>query len=176
MYSERMIYEKVRRANLFMKEVGMEQHESESTASCNDSPPGQQENTLAAALSKAEELLQVLKQEEAMLRSFNNLELMAVLPVKELLVRELLAKVSVLHSEKESNREVGESPEYLRMKGFLMEIDKLNRSNQVFIESSLAHFDDFLDCIYPSNYGPGQEGPSRQKSATLKGLSFRKEI
>jgi len=171
MYSEQMIYKKTWKGKPFMGE-----HESERTARCDDSRDEQTEDILAVAVSKAEELLQVLKEEEEILKRLNNQALMAVLPRKELLVRELMAKATLLKKGNEENPEIAKTSEYGRLKAFLAEIDRLNRSNQVFIESSLAYFNDFIDCICPSNYGPGQDGQAIHKSATFKGLSFRKEI
>jgi len=158
-----------------MKETGIRPPEPESAACC-DEPP--QDDILAAAMSKAEQLLQILGEETEILKRFNNQALMNILPRKELLVRELVDRVSSLKRRNEESRKIPATPECSRLKARLAEIDELNRANQVFIEKSLAHFGDFLDCICPSNYGPGQDGqaPSRHKSATFKGLSFRKEV
>jgi len=150
--------------------------QSEQVARCDSLHREPQESILAVAVSKAEELLQVIQEEAAILKRLDNQALMAILPRKELLIRELVDKITILKHKSDESQTIHEDPAYSRLKGCLADIDRINRSNQVFIESSLAYFDDFLDCICPSNYGRGQEGLLRHKPANFKGLSFRKEI
>lgn len=155
-----------------MKETEVGDHEVEQTALCDSLPRDSQEDILAVAVSKAEELLQILGEETQVLKHFNNRKLMAILPRKEHLIRELVTRIT--HVKKTSGDD--RNPAYIHLKGCLAEIDRVNRSNQVLVESSLAYFNDFIECICPSNYGPGQEGVSRHKSAAFKGMAFRKEI
>lgn len=157
-----------------MKETGSEEYGPwQAVSSCEETPMDGQENFLAQALAKAQKLLEMLEEEAKSLKLFDNRALMTIIPNKESLVRELVARMTSLKKSEEKSREIASDPDYALLKSCLLEIDRLNRSNQVFIENSLSYFNDFLDCVCPSNYSPKQEAPSR---FNLKGLSFRKEI
>jgi len=109
------------------------------------------------------------------LRQFDNGKLLTILHRKESLVRELADKVSVVHMARKRHPEVSHAPQYRSLKTCLGEIERLNRSNQAFIEGTLSHYRHFIDCLCPSSYHP-RHGNERQKSAAFKGLTFRKEI
>lgn len=136
---------------------------------------GTEEELLGKCVSKAGELAGVLHEETDTLRKFDSQRLMALLPRKELLSKELGADINSLRTAFEAGGRSSKGAGYVELKTCLEEIDRVNKANKIMIEGSLAYFTDFLEVLYPSNYGPANEGPYRQNAA-LKGLAFRKEI
>jgi len=144
----------------------------------------QEEVLREACVAQARELVELLEREAEVLRSFNNRELMEILPRREFLTGEFLKKIHALKNLKDSRgqqsrdvqKEAPEAPQYTVLKGLLKEIQDLNRANRVFIEGSLTYFQDLMECLYPSSHGYGQAGQNLQRSAALKGVGFRKEI
>jgi len=124
----------------------------------------------------AGELARLLGQEAATLRQFDNGKLLTILHRKESLVRELADKVNVVHKARERHPEVSHDPHYQSLKTCLGEIERLNRSNQAFIEGTLSHYQRFIDCLCPSSYHPRRASEPRQELAAFKGLTFRKEV
>jgi flagellar biosynthesis/type III secretory pathway chaperone len=124
----------------------------------------------------AGQLEQLLGQEAETLRRFENQELLKILHRKESLIRELAAKLDDLEKAKDGHTDVRQTPPYLSLKSCLRRIEKLNRSNQAFIEGTLSHYQHFIDCLCPSSYHRRHANEPRQELATFKGLTFRKEI
>ena len=131
---------------------------------------------LVDAHELAIQLEQLLGQEAEILKRFENQELLKILHRKESLIRELAAKLNDLEKAKNGNTDIVRGPQYLSMKTCLREIEKLNRSNQAFIEGTLSHYQQFIDCLCPSNYHPRHVNEPRQELGAFKGLTFRKEI
>lgn len=122
----------------------------------------------------AEQLLQILSEEAAILKRFAAEDLMALLPSKEMTVRELEEELIAL-SEFKAERRSGElALQFQNLKSMLNEIEKLNRANEVFITGSLAYWQDFISLFIPPSYGPNAEGSTAQ-AARFRGLSFNKE-
>ncbi len=130
---------------------------------------------LLEAHELAGELERLLGHEATTLRQFDNGKLLTILHRKESLVRELADKVSVVHMARKRHPEVSHAPQYRSLKTCLGEIERLNRSNQAFIEGTLSHYRHFIDCLCPSSYHP-RHGNERQEVAAFKGLTFRKEV
>jgi flagellar biosynthesis/type III secretory pathway chaperone len=124
----------------------------------------------------AGQLAQLLGQEAETLRRFENRKLLKILHRKESLIGELAAKLSDLENAKNGHMDMSLTPPYLSLKTCLREIEKLNRSNQAFIEGTLSHYQQFIDCLCPSSYHPRHVNEPRQELAAFKGLTFRKEI
>ncbi len=137
-----------------------------------ETPP----NELFDAYELAGQLVQLLGQEAQTLRRFENQELLKILHRKESLIRELAAKLNDLEKVKKEHTDMSRRPQYLSLKTCLREIEKLNRSNQAFIEGTLSHYQHFIDCLCPSSYHPRHVSEPRQELAAFKGLTFRKEI
>jgi flagellar biosynthesis/type III secretory pathway chaperone len=128
------------------------------------------------AFELAGQLEQLLGQEGETLRRFKNQELLKILHRKESLIGELAAKLNDLEKAKKGHPDMSQTPPYPSLKTCLREIEKLNRSNQAFIEGTLSHYQHFIACLCPSSYHPRHVKEPRQELAAFKGLTFRKEI
>ena len=157
-----------------MKDRGTSRPYSEDTkrADSIETPPKE----LFDAHELAEQLEQLLRQEAETLRRFENQELLKILHRKESLILELAEKLNDFEKVKNGHRDMSRGPQYLSLKNCLREIEKLNRSNRVFIEGALSHYEHFIDCLCPSCYHPRHVNEPRQELAAFKGLTFRKEI
>lgn len=176
MISDADSYRQAARGRFYMQANGTNLFQSpDHTPAFGNADPAWKDDQLAGCVSKAEDLLRTLREEAEALKRFENRRLMTLLPRKELLVRELLSKVTALKAQSAQENRSDTDPKTRHLKERLVEIEKLNQENRVLIEGSLAHFKDFLDCIYPSNYGPTHEGFGKQKSMAFRGLTFRKE-
>jgi hypothetical protein len=136
--------------------------------------------TLPGQLFEAHELAgqleQLLGQEAETLRHFESGKLLKILHLKGSLVRELAVKMNDLEEAQDGHMDMSQAPQYLSLKTCLREIEKLNRSNQAFIEGTLSHYQHFIDCLCPSSYHPRPGHEPRQGLAAFKGLTFRKEV
>ncbi len=131
---------------------------------------------LDACISKADSLLQLLKEEAEMLRKFKSDALLGILPRKERLSVELRESVLLLkEQEKESGIDEKTSADYNTLRRSLKEIAQLNESNRIFINGSLTYCNELLDCYGSSGYGPGMREAARRRPINCKGLVFRKE-
>lgn len=153
-----------------MENNGTSRPYSESAGS--ESPPKE----LSDAQELAGQLEQLLRQEAKTLRRFDNQGLLTILHQKESLIRELAEKLSDLEKAKHGRAGLTRTPRYLSLKARLKEVDKLNRSNKAFIEGSLSHCQQFINCVCPSGYHPNRLNMPRQQLAAFKGMSFKKEI
>lgn len=124
----------------------------------------------------AGQLEQLLGQEAHALKRFDNEQLLKILHRKDSLVRELAARIKDFEKARNRHPNVMGAAQYRSFKTRLREIDKLNRSNQAFIQGTLSHYQHFLDCLCPSGYHPRRASEPRQELAAFKGLTFRKEV
>ena len=131
---------------------------------------------LLVAREAAERLQCILEKESTTLRRFKNLDLMAIVQQKEALTRALAEKLKPLAKAKSDKTHDPRDPAYVALKASLVEIDRINRSNRVFILGALAHYQDLVKCLCPPCYGPRGVYQQRKSLAVLKGLTFRKEI
>ena len=119
------------------------------------------------------ELLEVLKEEAAILRRFAGGELPALLSKKEFLVSEFGEKLGALKTcgDAQGPGAVSLSPALRRLIGGIRD---LNESNRCFISNTLGYWQDFIAALFPPNYG---RSPDQTKSflAGIKGLSFSRE-
>jgi hypothetical protein len=157
-----------------MEDSGTRRPYSENTKSGDaiETPPKE----LFDAHELALQLEQLLGQEAETLRRFEKQELLKILHRKESLIRELAAKLKDLEKAKNGHKDMSQAPQYLSLKTCLRNIEKLNRSNQAFIQGTLSHYHHFIDCLCPSSYHPRSVSEPRQGLAAFKGLTFRKEI
>ncbi len=121
-------------------------------------------------LTTALELRELLEEEADVLKRFAGAELLWLVSRKESLINEMGWKINAL------KRQYGES---LRisdtLKEVLGDIDRLNRSNGIFIERSLAHWEDFLTIFSPPSYKPGGD-TTRLPIPAQRGRAFCREI
>jgi hypothetical protein len=136
--------------------------------------PGPSRQGIGACMEKAEELLEVLAQEALELKHFERARLLELLPRKEALTRELLAQVQALKQQAEELK-VPIAGLYQALKGRLDEIVRLNRSNAVFIEGTLAYYNDLMSCMVPTSYTRSQ-GIGPPFKVVVKGLSVSREV
>ena len=127
---------------------------------CSDSP----------FLGTALELLEALRAEEQILKSFAGAELLTLLPRKEYLVNELEWE---LRDAREAND--GSLPVSDSFRAVLVEIGRLNTSNGVFIERSLSYWQDLQAILSPPGYGPAG-GKGKPYLSPPPGLTFRREV
>jgi flagellar biosynthesis/type III secretory pathway chaperone len=162
------------RGQVPMEDRGTSRLYSEDTKSGDsiETPPKE----LLDAHELAIQLKQLLGEEAEILRRYENQELLKILPRKESLIRELASRVNAMEKDKNGHADMDRGPQYLSMKTCLREIEKLNRSNRAFIEGTLSHYQQFIDCLCPSSYHPRHASEPRQELAAFKGLTLRKEI
>ena len=131
------------------------------------SPVGEAESD---CLLTAQELHRVVTQESEMLKRFAKAELLRLISRKEFLVNELGQKLQCLKTAD------GRIPSLLEpLKDLLVKIDRINRSNHIFIQRSLAHWQAFLSVLIPSGYGPPGEH-SRYRARVPRGFTFSREV
>lgn len=124
----------------------------------------------------ADEIIGLLEEESGALVSFNSARLMQVLPRKEHLFNALKGQIEYLSEGRESD--CGVVPDSVRdsLRERLHRIQRLNETNRTFIESTLSHYQEFLNCLVPSGYGRGQEGRPERAQVAMRGVAFKKEI
>ena len=148
----------------------------ESSAAISESPsssgflPDQNSPFNSECLATALELLEVLREEAGILRQFVGTELLRLVPKKEFLVRELEWK---LQSAKKAGKGIPSNSDSFRT--LLLEIDRLNTSNGVFIKKALFYWQDLLSVLSPQSYGPTGKKAARPV-CKRRGLSFEREI
>ena len=121
-------------------------------------------------LDTARELHGVLQEEADILRRFAKNDLLELIPRKEFLINELWQKLEWFKSV---NGQIVSVSGPLRDQ--LLGIDRLNRSNRVFIERSLAHWQDFLSIFIPSGYRPNGGNPGGRQNVP-RGFAFSREV
>lgn len=127
-------------------------------------------------LRRADEIIELLEEESMALRNFDNALLMELLTRKEHLFNGLRQRIESLSTGGASgSTHVPDTTRgYLRDR--LGRIAHLNEGNRVFIENTLAYYEDFLNCLCPCAYGRGQEGRAERTPVAVRGMAFTKEI
>lgn len=120
----------------------------------------------------ADEIILLLEEESAVLRSFKGEDLMHLLAKKEYLFNGLTERIRLLGTDSGCPVSGARGP----LKERLHRIELLNRVNRAFIESTLAFYQDFLNCLCPCVYGRGQEGRPERAPAPIRGVALKKEI
>ncbi len=120
-------------------------------------------------LDCARRLHQTLEQEALVLKKFSGSELLPLIATKEFQVGELGRELARLKDGREKISLSGP------LRDVLTSIERLNRSNRLFVQSSLAYWQELLSILCPAGYGPGAEA-QKSGSQTPKGLSFSREI
>jgi hypothetical protein len=127
-------------------------------------------NAETECISAARELLLALKEEADILRRFAKADLLRLISKKEFLINELGQKLQCLKNEDGQIIAISEP-----LKDLLKQIEQLNRSNQFFIQRSLAYWQDLLSIFIPTGYRP-PGGSTNTGSAAPKGFSFSREV
>lgn len=135
-----------------------------------------QEEMLEVCLTTAEQLLHIATQEQQILENFHAEALLEILPEKEQLARSLQRKAASLKEAMNGNEDLKTDPQYVQLKECFQKIDRINRSNQIFIENTLAYYEDFLKRFAPIGYGFSQSRSHQQDCRFYRGRTFRKEI
>ncbi len=156
---------------------------SQDRSTCGHSQILPQAHSDAAAGSRlhecsrrADEIIDLLEEESSALRSFNGSQLMHLLAKKEHLFNELKRQVESLASEPTFDEVAETEPGRARLRDRLRRIAVLNEDNRIFIQNTLAHYEDFLNCLCPSPYGRGQEGRAERTPVAVRGMAFTKEM
>ena len=142
--------------------------ETDSHSKAQHNPNGG--STESECLATAIELRQLLQEEAEVLGRFAGAELLWLTPRKESLINELGWKLDSL-------KRAGVEPLLISavLKSILEEIDQLNRSNGLFIQRSLTHWQDFLTIFSPPSYSPAGDG-MRPPVRMPRGRAFSREI
>ena len=140
---------------------------TKGTAPVSASPPP---GLLGECVMIAEELLDALRDEAQRLRQHDRRDFLEVVSRKEFLVRELGDRMRVFGDGKLDTND----PVYPAFKNAVMEIDRLNRANEVFIRGSLEYWQDFLSAFNLPAYGPTAD-ETRKKTMAPRGLSLNRE-
>ena len=121
-------------------------------------------------IGAARELQMVLEEESELLRRFAGAELVRLLSRKEFSIEDLFNKLEGLKASRGGKNAVT-GP----LREILEKIEAMNRSNRIFIQSSLSHWQDLLSLLCPTGYGPTAE-MGKSGTPAPKGLSFSREI
>lgn len=124
--------------------------------------------------ASASRLLDILSEESRILRKFKPDELLALLPAKQMLVKELEVDLRALCGADIERWKSEMSVDALPLRFTLAEIEKLNSANGVFVQGSLDFWEGLLSVLNPASYGPGREPAS--PPTNLKGRSFNREV
>jgi len=122
-------------------------------------------------MNTAIELLEVLRAEAQILRRFTGPELLALVPKKEYLASELEWK---LKSAREAGTDSAKGSDSLR--DILLQINRLNASNGVFIKKVLSYWRDLLSILLPPGYGPSGNRVAARPQSPPKGMAFRRKV
>jgi hypothetical protein len=129
---------------------------------------------LADCRTKAEQLRDVLSAESKALKNFDSTLLLQLITEKEYSLRVLSDSLGVLKSYKADGLIEGASKAFGNLKGLLLEIDRLNSANRVFIEGSLDHYHDLLVALVPTVYGQHDGNPA-QHVVNCRGVAITKK-
>jgi flagellar biosynthesis/type III secretory pathway chaperone len=150
---------------------------------------------LDECLLVASQLLSVLREETTALQTFDSDLLLRLITQKEALVRDLGGKLNALKSDPDPHRQAlnppgsadvsgipphdpadpGDPRKRLILREVLLEIERGNQINRIFIEGSLTYGQDLLDLFIPGTYAIGQEGQAERLTLNTKGLALDKE-
>jgi len=151
--------------------------------------------TLDECLLGADQLLGVLREETTALQRFDSDLLLRLITRKEALVRDLGSKLNALKSDPDVHRQASEQPGSTDVTGIsphtpvdrddlrkrsmlrevLLEIERGNQINRIFIEGALTYGQGLLDLFIPGTYAIGQEGQAERLTLNTKGLALDKE-
>jgi hypothetical protein len=144
----------------------------------------------------AHRLLGVVQDETKALKEFDTDHLLQLVTQKEALVRDLGCKLNALkhfgngvqdHTDRLQGVSLsGDSAvnpsssevvhKRLVLRDVLMEIERGNAINRIFIEGSLSFGNEILELFVPGTYAVGQEGQAERLTPSTKGLALDKEV
>ena len=127
-----------------------------------------------ACLNSAKRLRELLLDETEALRHFDGPKLLQLIPAKEGMIKELASQLENVKKQCSVDYSPAKHPEQLLLKQCLQDINATNQTNAIFIEGTLAFYQDLFRCIYPSGYSRG--GENIPGTEPPKGLRFSKEI
>lgn len=131
---------------------------------------------LDVCLTTAEQLLQTVLEESQILKRFQADALLQILPKKERLVRCLHNKLVSLKDSTDRSDGAKADPQLVLLRESLQQIEQVNQANHIFIENTLAYYDDFLKRFTPVSYGLADNRSHQQDCQFYRGRTFRKEI
>jgi len=143
----------------------------------------------------SERLLHIVRAEAEALKTFQKERLLEFIAEKEVLACELAQRIRSFESSESFNKKIGQEGSLLSgstgingeerdedhakrglLRELLGEINDWNQRNRIFIQGSLAHWQELLNVCLPSTYMPGQDGQAARQSIRPKGLAFNREI
>ncbi len=134
------------------------------------------ESLLNECVQDADEIIGLLEEESGALVSFNSALLMQLLPRKEHLFNAFKERITGLPEGSHPASGVAQDSARASLREQLHRIQRLNETNRAFIENTLSHYQDFMNCLCPASYGRGQEGRPERSQVAMRGVAFKKEI
>ncbi len=134
------------------------------------------ESLLKECVQDADEIIGLLEEESGALVSFNSALLMQLLPRKEHLFNAFKERITGLPEGSHPASGVAQDSARASLREQLHRIQRLNETNRAFIENTLSHYQDFMNCLCPASYGRGQEGRPERSQVAMRGVAFKKEI
>ncbi len=135
---------------------------------------GISEHKLADCQAKAEQLLDVLSAESKALRQYDSTLLLQLITQKEYSIRVLRESLGILKGCRADGENEEDTKALGNLRSLLMEIDRLNSANRVFIEGSLDHYRDLVVTLVPMVYGQHEGNPAHQM-VNCRGVAIKKK-
>jgi hypothetical protein len=135
---------------------------------------GISEHKLADCQAKAEQLLDVLSAESKALRQYDSTLLLQLITQKEYSIRVLRESLGILKGCRADGENEEDTKGLGNLRSLLLEIDRLNSANRVFIEGSLDHYRDLLVTLVPTVYGQHEGNPAHQM-VNCRGVAIKKK-
>lgn len=135
---------------------------------------GISEHKLADCQAKAEQLLDVLSAESKALRQYDSTLLLQLITQKEYSIRVLRESLGILKGCRADGENEEDAKGLGNLRSLLLEIDRLNSANRVFIEGSLDHYRDLLVTLVPTVYGQREGNPAHQM-VNCRGVAIKKK-
>lgn len=134
-----------------------------------------QQELIEACVATAEQLLRTATEERRILEGFQADALLEILPQKQHLVRSLSQKLASLEATADKAT-IKADPRLASLRDRLRQIEQVNQGNGVFIENTLAYYEDFLKRFIPVSYGFSENHSQPLNSRFYRGRAFTKEI
>ncbi len=133
-----------------------------------------QENSAGECVVLARQLTRLLEEENEALRCFAGARLVQLLSDKQRLITDLADRLEAFKATgvpKNASEMQGDCP---LLRQLLGEIEEKNQKNALFIQGTLAFYQDFFCSVVPTVYAPdGERIPGREPP---KGLKLSKEV
>ncbi|NTW34610.1 MAG: hypothetical protein HGB17_00475 [Syntrophobacteraceae bacterium] len=129
---------------------------------------------MADCQAKAEQLLDVLSAESKALRQYDSTLLLQLITQKEYSIRVLRESLGILKGCRADGENEEDTKGLGNLRSLLLEIDRLNSANRVFIEGSLDHYRDLLVTLVPTVYSQREGNPAHQM-VNCRGVAIKKK-